>query len=196
MATAADRRTAPKRFFLMYIPHGTAPEHFNAEGDNATVDPTAQANYTDFASTRPTSASWARCSRTSRTSTSTRAFQYPGAADTHTGIVNCLSGITDADTTTRAHHASSTSSRKALNVKPLILGACSHITNGLDANGMLFWNGTPVDPQKSPVKAFDALFGGQHRHAAPVNADVQLRKDLLAFTGVRDAGPADDAARA
>ena len=70
---------------------------------------------------------------------------------------------------------------KALNVKPLILGACSHITNGLDANGMLFWNGTPVDPEKNPVKAFDALFGGQTT-TPPVNADVQLRKDLLAFT--------------
>src|SRR5262249_44874232 len=70
---------------------------------------------------------------------------------------------------------------KALNVKPLILGACSHQTFGLDANGMLFWNGTPVDPQKSPVKAFDDLFGGATT-APPVNADVQLQKDLLAFT--------------
>ena len=25
---------------------------------------------------------------------------------------------------------------------------------------MLFWNGTPIDPEKSPVKAFDSLFGG------------------------------------
>ena len=46
---------------------------------------------------------------------------------------------------------------------------------------MLFWNGTPVDPEKNPVKAFDALFGGQTT-TPPVNADVQLRKDLLAFT--------------
>ena len=72
-------------------------------------------------------------------------------------------------------------------MKPLILGACSHITNGLDANGMLFWNGTPVDPQKSPVKAFDSLFGGGTT-APPVNADVQLQKDLLAFTAGRVQG--------
>ena len=64
---------------------------------------------------------------------------------------------------------------KALNVKPLILGACSHITNGLDANGMLFWNGTPIDPEKNPVKAFDSLFGGGTT-APPVNADVQLQQ--------------------
>jgi hypothetical protein len=70
---------------------------------------------------------------------------------------------------------------KALNVKPLILGACSHITNGLDKNGMMFWNGTPIDPEKSPVKAFDNLFGGTTT-MPPVNADVQLHKDLLMFT--------------
>ena len=82
---------------------------------------------------------------------------------------------------------------KALNVKPLILGACSHITNGLDANGMLFWNGTPIDPEKSPVKAFDSLFG-DGTTAPPVNADVQLHKDLLAFTASEVQGAADDAA--
>ena len=48
---------------------------------------------------------------------------------------------------------------------------------------MLFWNGTPVDPQKSPVKAADALFGGITGTPPPVSIDVQLRKDLLAFTG-------------
>jgi hypothetical protein len=70
---------------------------------------------------------------------------------------------------------------KALGVKPLILGACSHQPYGLDHNGMLFWDGvSAVDPQKSPVKAFDTLFTGGT--AAPVSADVQLRKDLLAFT--------------
>jgi len=51
----------------------------------------------------------------------------------------------------------------------------------MDHNGMLFWNGTPVDPQKSPVAAADALFGGG-TPAATMNADVQLQKDLLAFT--------------
>ena len=47
---------------------------------------------------------------------------------------------------------------------------------------MLFWDGPPIDPQKSPVAAADALFGGQHRTPPPVDYDVQLRKDLLALT--------------
>jgi hypothetical protein len=52
----------------------------------------------------------------------------------------------------------------------------------MDKNGMLFWNGTAVDPQKSPVVAADALFGGGSGPAPVGNADVQLEKDLLAFT--------------
>src|SRR3954447_2825212 len=47
LATAAGG-TAPKRLFLMYIPHGTAPEHYAPKVNNATVDPTKPATYTDF----------------------------------------------------------------------------------------------------------------------------------------------------
>ena len=93
-------------------------------------------------------------------------MQYPGAADTHTGIVNCLSGSMATDTST-ARTSVEHVIAKALNVKPLILGACSHQPFGLDANGMLFWNGTPVDPEKSPVKAFDTLFGGREPRRRP-----------------------------
>src|SRR5204862_192490 len=74
---------------------------------------------------------------------------------------------------------------KALGVKPLILGACSHQTYGIDHNGMLFWDGTaPVDPEKSPVTAFDKLFAGAASSSGggAASADVQLRNDLLAFT--------------
>src|SRR3954454_14194762 len=47
LATAAGG-TAPKRMFLMYIPHGTAPEHYAPKVNNATVDPTQTAVYADF----------------------------------------------------------------------------------------------------------------------------------------------------
>ena len=76
-------------------------------------------------------------------------FQYPGAAATHTGIVNCLSGSTATDTTTPRTTVEQVIG-KALGVKPLILGACSHLPFGLDANGMLFWDGTPIDPAEEP----------------------------------------------
>jgi len=177
MATAATT-TPPKRLFLMYVPHGTAPEHFNPKVAN--LDPKAQANYTDFALDQTNVSILGPLQPYKSYVNVYQGFQYPGAADTHTGIVNALSGVTVADTTT-ARTTVEHVIAKALNVKPLILGACSHITNGLDANGMLFWNGTPVDPEKSPVKAFDTLFGGGTT-APPVNADVQLQKDLLAFT--------------
>jgi hypothetical protein len=177
MATAQTTRP-PKRFFLMYIAHGTAPEHFNPK--IAGADPLAQANYTNFALDQTNVSILAPLQPYKQYVNVYQGFQYPGAADTHTGIVNCLSGSMATDTTT-ARTTVEHVIAKALNVKPLILGACSHITNGLDSNGMLFWNGTPIDPEKSPVKAFDSLFGGQST-SPPVNADVQLRKDLLAFT--------------
>ena len=177
MATAAGG-TAPKRFLLMYIPHGTAPEHFNPKITNA--NPLVQANYTDFALDQTNVSILGPLQPYKSYVNVYQGIQYPGKADTHTGIVNCLSGSQAVDTTT-ARTTVEHVIAKALNVKPLILGACSHITNGLDANGMLFWNGTPVDPEKNPAKAFDALFGNQGA-APPPNADVVLQQDLLAFT--------------
>jgi hypothetical protein len=179
LATAATG-TAPKRFFLMYIPHGTAPEHYAPKVNNATVDPTMTATYSDFDLDKTNVSILGPLQPYKSYVNVYQGFQYPGAAATHTGIVNCLSGITATDTTT-TRTSVETVIAKALNIKPLILGACSHQPYGLDSNGMLFWNGTPIDPQKSPVAAADALFGGGTT-APPVSADVQLRKDLLAFT--------------
>jgi hypothetical protein len=45
---------------------------------------------------------------------------------------------------------------------------------------MLFWNGTPIDPEKSPVKVYDSLFG--NIGGGTVSADAQLQMDLLKFT--------------
>jgi hypothetical protein len=176
MATAATG-AAPKRFLLMYIPHGTAPEHFAPKVTNQ--DPTIAANYTDFALDQTNVSILGALQPYKSYVNVYQGFQYPGPALTHTGIVNCLSGTQLTDQTT-ARTSVEQVIAKALNVKPLILGACSHTTNGLDANGMLFWNGTPIDPEKNPVKVFDALFG--NTTAPPPNADVQLQKDLLAFT--------------
>jgi hypothetical protein len=178
-ATAAPT-TAPKRFFLMFIPHGTAPEHFQPRINNATVDPTMTATYSDF-DLDQTNVSILGALQPYKSYVNVyQGFQYVGAASTHTGIVNCLSGLTVTDQST-ARTSVEHVMAKALNVKPLILGACSHLPTGMDANGMLFWDGTPIDPQKSPVAAADTLFGGGTA-PPPVSADVQLRKDLLAFT--------------
>src|SRR5262245_45862348 len=176
MATAQTVKP-PKRFFLMYIPHGTAPEHFNPKIPGA--NPLVQANYTDFALDQTNVSILGPLQPYKQYVNVYQGFQYPGPAATHTGVVNCLSGSQATDTTTPRTSVEHVIA-KLLNVRPMILGACSHITNGLDSNGMLFWNGTPIDPEKSPVKAFDSLFGNVT--APPVNADVQLRKDLLAFT--------------
>ena len=178
MATAAT--TGPqKRFFVMFVPHGTAPEHY-APKINGVDDQTMKGTFTDFALDQTNVSILGPLQPYKSYVNVYQGFQYPGAAATHTGIVNCLSGIQAVDTTT-ARTTVETVIGKALNIKPLILGACSHLPTGMDSNGMLFRDGTPIDPQKSPVAAADSLFGGQTT-APPPSADVQLRKDLLAFT--------------
>jgi hypothetical protein len=159
-----------KRFFLFYMPHGVAPEHYNPrfmESDRTTFD-LDKTNvsilgplqpYRDYVNVY-------------------QGFKYPGGS-THTGNVSCLSGVKTVDTTTprtTLEHVIA----KSLGVKPLILGACSHQPYGLDSNGMLFWNGTPVDPEKNPAKAADSLFGA----GQPVNADLELEQML---SGVNEA---------
>lgn len=174
MATAATA-AAPKRFFLLYTPHGTAPEHFAPKivGNDLTNFDLDKTNVSILGPLQPYK----------QYVNVYQGFQYLGEAATHDGIVNCLSGATVADTTSpriSVEHAIA----KGLGVKPLILGACSHQPFGLDRNGMLFWDGnSAVDPQKNPAKAFDTIFAGSSGGGAtPVSADVQLQKDLLAFT--------------
>jgi hypothetical protein len=158
-----------KRFFLFYMPHGIAPEHYNPQvsaSDNTSfaLDQTGVSILGPLQPYKPYVNVY-------------QGFKYPGGA-THTGIVSCLSGIPTVDTTTPRTTVESVIA-KGLGVKPLILGACSHQPYGLDSNGMLFWNGTPIDPQKDPSKAADSLFGSTS--PAP-NADVMLRKSLLTLT--------------
>jgi Protein of unknown function (DUF1552) len=187
VATAAPT-AAPKRFFLFYTPHGTAPEHYAPKVTNP-VDPTKQAVYTDFALDQTNVSILGPLQPYKQYVNVYQGFQYPErVGTTHEGIVNCLSGVLAADgggvtDTTTPRTTIDQLIGKALGIKPLILGACSHQPYGLDNHGMLFWDGTPIDPQKSPVKAADTLFGGgSNSNNQPVNADVQLRKDLLAFT--------------
>src|SRR6476619_1676945 len=97
MATAQAAKP-PKRFFVMYIPHGTAPEHFNPKVTN--LDPKAQANYPDFALDQTNVSILGPLQPYKSYVNVYQGFQYPGAAETHTGVVNCLSGATVADTTT------------------------------------------------------------------------------------------------
>jgi hypothetical protein len=168
VAVAAPTAAA-KRLFVFFMPHGVAPEHYNPRvvGSDLTSFDLDKSNVSILGPLQSYK-SYVNVYE---------GFQYRGSAASHSGIVNCLSGLQLTDDTTQRttfEHAIG----KALKINPLILGACSHLPYGIDPNGKLFWNGSYVDPQKNPAKVADALFG-----AAPVlSADVQLRQDLLKLT--------------
>ena len=171
--TATAESTAPpKRFFLFYMPHGVPVEHYNprvSEGDRS-----------DFALDQTNLSILAPLQKYRSYVNVYQGFKYPGG-DTHDGIVNCLSGLQGPPDESRPRTTLEHAIARELGVKPLILGACSHIATNFDKNGKLFWDGTPVEPQKSPTDAADSLFGGAA--SIPVsNVDAELRKDLLGLT--------------
>jgi hypothetical protein len=171
LATASPT-PPPKRFFLLYIPHGVAPEHFNPR--------VQESNYRDFALDQTNVSILGPLEPYKQYVNVYEGFQYVGAADTHEGIVNCLSGSTAIDTTTprtTVEHVIG----KGLGVRPLILGACSHQPYGLDNHGMLFWDGTPIEPEKDPAKAADDLFGTDTPEPE-IDVDAELRVQLLGLT--------------
>jgi hypothetical protein len=170
-ATAATT-PAPKRFFLFYMPHGIAPEHYNPQ--------VSDSDRTSFALDKSNISILGPLQKYNSSVNVYQGFKYPGGA-THTGIVSCLSGLDGAPDSVRPRTSLEHVIAHGLGVKPLILGACSHMATNFDDNGKLFWDGTAVEPQKSPVFAADSLFGASPA-PAPQNNDAELRKDLLTLT--------------
>ena len=172
-ATAAPA-AAPKRFFLMYIPHGTAPEHYNPQ--------VSDSDRTSFALDQTNISILGALQKYNSYVNVYQGFKYLGG-QTHSSSLTCLSGLSgDPNTIGNAARVSLEHViAQSLGVQPLILGACSHLATNFDDNGKLFWNGTAVEPQKSPPAAADALF--KTTSPAPTtDSDAQLRKDLLALT--------------
>jgi hypothetical protein len=172
-SATAQPSGAPKRFFVMYLPHGIAPEHFNPRMTGAGNDPT------QFALDMTNESILGPLEPYKPYVNVYQGFQFPGEYGTHEGILNILSGSSASDTTTpriTLDHVIG----KGLGVKPVILGACSHQTWGLDGHGMLFWDGTTaVDPEKNPAVAADKVFG---TGAPTPSADEQLRLAMLDLT--------------
>jgi hypothetical protein len=175
-ATAAPAG-APKRFLIMYMPHGTVCEHYNPRMTGSGTDPTQFAlDMTNESILGPLEPYKSKVNVY-------QGLYYQGqACGTHEGIVNILSGKDTCDTST-ARITLEHVIAKGLGVQPLILGACSHQTYGIDLHGMLFWDGTSaVDPQKNPAVAFDKLFGTAQASSPTVSADDQLRAAMLDLT--------------
>src|SRR5688572_8699453 len=88
----AQPTSPPKRFFVFYMPHGIAPEHYNPrveEGDwrNFALDQTNESilgplePYKQYVNVY-------------------EGFKFPDLDGTHEGIINCLSGVNTLDSTT------------------------------------------------------------------------------------------------
>ncbi len=177
----AQASAAPKRFMLFYMPHGAPPEHFRPQVMEN--DPTAfTLGQSGVGILGPLE------EQLKQYTTVVQGLKYPEGAMTHEAIITCLSGVSapsgmglpdDALSRVTLEHQIA----NALGVKPLILGAVPHRPFGLDKDGKLMWDGTAVVPEKSPLVAYDAAFGGL---GAPVasgpDPDVALTDALRALT--------------
>jgi len=172
-ATAAATG-AQKRLLVMYIPHGNAAEHYNPLMGGDGNDPK------NFALDMTNGSMLAPLEPYKKWVNVYLGFEYPGEYGTHEGCVNVLSGVNTGDETTSRTSVEHVIGN-ALGIKPLILGACSHQTYGIDLHGKIFWDGTAIDPQKNPAAAADKLFGNLS-NTPTVSADEQLRGALLDLT--------------
>lgn len=175
---ATAQNTGPlKRFMVLFLPHGVAPEHY---------DPLVNAsNPTDFALDQTNESILGPLEAYKQYVNVYQGFQYVGEGDTHAGVVNFLSGHHGADTTT-ARSSVEHVIGNALGIKPLILGAMARRPFGLGSESMVFWNGTPIDPEKDPAAVADRLFKGGSSAPAPEpgtpNPELALRSELLKLT--------------
>lgn len=154
----AQATPAPKRFMLFYVPHGVPLEHFAPQV--MPNDPTSFAlNQTGESILGPLQDQFKQYT------TVVQGLKYPQGAMTHEAIVVALSGLGGPNATTLPDDSVARTTLEhqiaaGLNTKPLILGACAHRPFGLDKDGKLMWDGTAVVPEKSPLSAYDTVFGG------------------------------------
>jgi hypothetical protein len=177
----AQATPASKRFLLFYMPHGAPPEHFRPQV--MANDPTAfSLDQSGVSILGPLQA------QLKSYTTVVQGLKYPKGAMTHEAITVALSGLGGGDKlpddnaprVTLEHQIAA-----GLNVQPLILGACAHRPFGLDKDGKLMWDGTPVVPQKNPLAAYDAVFAGLGQGTTPApgpDPNVALTDALHSLT--------------
>lgn len=171
-ATAAPTG-APQRFMLFYVPHGMPPEHFNPVGQG-----------TDYTLMNSGVSILGDLEPYKALTNVYEGFRYPGA-DTHQGIVKFLSGadVTNSDDTTSRTTIEHFIGNE-MGVGTLALGAVPHRVWGQDFDAKLLWDGQAVAPQKSPLVAYDAVFGGLGSGSGVPETSTadELQKKLLTLT--------------
>jgi len=169
-ATSTGR---PTRFLMYFVPHGMPYEHLLPN------DPNAPLGFTDnglsiLGSLEPYK----------NLVNIYEGFRYADAA-THESTTNFLSGgITDqlddvTERTSLEHYIGN-----EMGVQTLALGAAAQKW-GFDINSKVMWDGQAVVPQRSPLVAYDEVFGGLAAPGgapAPAPTDNGLRDALLDLT--------------
>ncbi len=174
---ATAQGTGPlKRMLVVFLPHGIPGEHYSPRVDASGDFTLNDSNLSILGPLEPYK----------KLVNVYEGLYYPGEAQTHSGVVNFLSGIEEVDVTTprtTVEHVIG----NALGTKPLILGACAHPAYGIDDNSKLFWNETFIEPEKDPSVVADRLFAGLGDDAATaepgaVNPELKLRSELMGLT--------------
>ena len=177
----AQATPASKRFMLFYMPHGVPPEHFQPVG--MANDPTS------FALDKSGVSILGPLQEQLRSYTTiVQGLMYPKGAMTHEALAVALSGVGAGDKLPEESVSRVSLEHQianALGVKPLVLGAIPHRPFGLDKDGKLMWDGTPVVPEKNPIAAYDAVFSGLTSTPAPAgetDPNVALTEALRGLT--------------
>ncbi len=170
-AARAQDAGRPNRFLLYYMPHGVSPEHFNPVGQG-----------TDFTLAESGVSILGPLEPYKNLVNVYQGFMYPGA-DTHQGIVKFLSNsdVGNSDDTTERTSIEHFIANE-LGHRTLALGAVAQRQWGQDFDAKLLWDGQAVVPQRSPLVAYDEVFGGLGGGDAEVDVNAELHGSLLSLT--------------
>lgn len=173
-AARAQDAGRPKRFMLFYMPHGAPPEHFNPVGSG-----------TDFSLSESGVSILGPLEPYKSLVNVYQGFMYPGAT-THEGIVKFLSNskVENSDDTTERTSIEHFIGNE-LGTQTLALGAVAQRQWGQDFDAKLMWDGQAVVPQKSPLVAYDDVFGGLgggDTGGGETDVRAELQASLLSLT--------------
>ncbi|UJR81746.1 DUF1552 domain-containing protein [Sandaracinus amylolyticus] len=161
---ASAQAERPKRLFVFYVPHGAPPEHMNPVGSGASFS-LEGSGVGVFGPLEP----WKQLT------TVLRGLEIKDHSN-HAAIRAVLTDGGDVSIDFAI--------ARALETRPLVLGALPHRAGGLDADSFLVRDGEWVRPISNPVRAYDETFAGIGGGTGPdpVSDEIAFRNAALGLT--------------